>query len=229
MLEDRSVQLSAEQGSSGQLSTWAYVYKFFRCPGPPCHLGPYCWCDPVGKKHYKLLTCHLKSLIKYMDQGHTLQSHNDVPGDIHEQLYKEEEQSLERRKKSTSTSTAIHPPININVHQIPSQGPVPAETPAPGILLKPIPTHRLDIPGFRDEAVEEYCSWQQSKVKKPTLKVQYKKACDVMIETGMDLELIHRDPNPGFLIEKGIKQGPALHIVHDIYEWIQHKRARIEE
>jgi hypothetical protein len=117
MLDDRAVQLGAEQVSSGgQLSTWAYVYKLFRCPSPPCHLGPYCRCDPVGKKHYKLLTGHLKSLIQYMDQGHTLQSHNDVPEDIREQLYREEQQSLERRKKSASTSTAILPPININVH-----------------------------------------------------------------------------------------------------------------
>ena len=41
MLAERAVQLDAEQVSSGQLSTWAYVYKLFRCPGPPCHLGPY--------------------------------------------------------------------------------------------------------------------------------------------------------------------------------------------
>jgi hypothetical protein len=30
-----------------------------RCPGPPCHLGPYCWHDNVGKKHYKVKTHHL--------------------------------------------------------------------------------------------------------------------------------------------------------------------------
>jgi hypothetical protein len=126
MLAERAAQLDVEQVSSRQLSTWAYVYKLFHCPSPPYHLGPYCWCDPVGKKHYKLLTCHLKSLIKYiilyMDQGYILQSHNDVPKDICEQLYREEQQSLERYKKSASTSTASLPPININVHQIPSAG-----------------------------------------------------------------------------------------------------------
>jgi hypothetical protein len=93
-----------------------------------------------------------------------------------------------------------------------------------------IPIHRLDIPGFRDEAVEDYCSWQQSKVKKPTLKVEYKKACDMIIEAGMDLELIHQDPNPEFLIERGIKRGIAQRVVGDIDEWVQkYKRARTEE
>jgi hypothetical protein len=209
MLAEQAVQLDTEQVSSGQLSTWAHVYKLFCCPGPLCHLGPYCWCDPVGKKHYKLLTCHLKSFIKYIDQGHTLQSYNDVPEDICEQLYREEQQSLERHKKSASTSTASLPPINIIVHQIPSLGSLPAETPALDMPSISIPIHCLDIPGFRDKVVEDYCSWQQSKVKKPILKVEYKKACNVIIEAGIDLELIHQDPNPEFLIERGVKRGIA--------------------
>jgi hypothetical protein len=32
----------------------------------------------------------------------------------------------------------------------------------------------------------------------------------------MDLELIHQDPNPEFLIKAGVKRGIALHIVGDI-------------
>jgi len=93
-----------------------------------------------------------------MDQGYTLQSHNDVPEDIREQLYREEQQSLKRHKKSASTSTASLPPININVHQIPSLGSLLAKTPAPDMSLISIPIHRLNIPGFQDEAVEDYCS-----------------------------------------------------------------------
>jgi len=89
---------------------------------------------------------------------------------------------------------------------------------------------RLDIPGFLDEHVEEYCTWQQSRVKKPSLKVEYKKACDVMIEDGMDLDLIRQDPNPDFLTKKGVKRGIAKHIVGDIDYWVEKvKRARTEE
>jgi hypothetical protein len=53
MFTERAAQLDAEQDAAGQPSVWREVYSLMRCPGPPCHLGPYCWCDPVGKKHYK--------------------------------------------------------------------------------------------------------------------------------------------------------------------------------
>jgi hypothetical protein len=95
---------------------------------------------------------------------------------------------------------------------VPSQ----AGTPAPDMPSKSTPINPLDIPGFLDEMVEDYCTWQQLRVKKPTLKVEYQKACDVIIGEGMDLELIRRNPNPKFLIDKGVKKGTAKQIVSDI-------------
>jgi hypothetical protein len=74
MLCERAMQLDAEE-SSGQPSIWREVYNLMRCPGPPCHLGPYCWRDTIGNKHYKLKTHHLRSLIKHVDQGHRLTGH----------------------------------------------------------------------------------------------------------------------------------------------------------
>lgn len=81
-----------------------------------------------------------------------------------------------------------------------------AGTPVPDVPSTSTIIKRLDIPGHRDEAVEDYCTWQQSKVKKPTLKVEYKEARDIIIEDGMDLEMIHRDPNPEFLTQRGVKK-----------------------
>ena len=81
---------------------------------------------------------------------------------------------------------------------------------------EPTPIDRLNIPGPRDKAVKDYCAWQKSQVKKPALKVEYQKACDVIIEDGMDLELIRRDPNPDYLIKRGVKRGIAEHVVGDI-------------
>jgi hypothetical protein len=51
-------------------------------------------------------------------------------------------------------------------------------------------TDRLNIPGFRDDAVKEYCAWQQSQVKEPALKAEYQTACGVILEEDMNLELI---------------------------------------
>jgi hypothetical protein len=96
MLADRAAQLDAEQETTGNPSIWREVYALMRCPGPPCDLGPHCWCDPFGKKHYKLGTHHLKALINLVEHGHVLKSHDDVPEDIREQLFAEERQRLER-------------------------------------------------------------------------------------------------------------------------------------
>ena len=88
----------------------------------------------------------------------------------------------------------------------------------------------INLPGYRDEAVKEYCTWQKSQVKEPELKVQYQKACDAIIADGMDLELIHRKPDPEFLIKSGVKRGIAEHVVGDIDYWVKkYKRAETEE
>ena len=79
MLAERELQLAAEEESSGQPSIWRGVYNLMRCPGPPCHLGPHCWIDPVRKKHYKLSTHHLRELIRYVEQHGDLQTYDDVP------------------------------------------------------------------------------------------------------------------------------------------------------
>lgn len=94
-----------------------------RCPGPPCELDPHCWRDFLGKKHNKVGTHHLKSLIKYVEQGGELNTHDHVPHDIRENLYCEEQQWLDR--KSISNQSAIGnscPLINIT-NVLPSQSP----------------------------------------------------------------------------------------------------------
>ena len=72
------------------------------------------------------------------------------------------------------------------------------------------------------------CAWQQSQ--DPEEKEAYQKACKVMKHDSMDLELIHRNPDPEFLIKGGVKRGIALHIVGDIEDWVKRlKRTATEE
>ena len=59
MLTERATQLDAEEETSGQPSIWQDIYNLMHC-----HLGPHCWWDPAGKKHYKLKTHQLKGLIR---------------------------------------------------------------------------------------------------------------------------------------------------------------------
>jgi hypothetical protein len=168
------------------------------------------------------------------EEGHMLETHDDVPANIREELYAEEQKSLERHQKASGTSTTTPPTVHItNVLPTPSQTSDLASstgTLAPDLPSTSAPIVRLNIPGFLDEQAEEYCIWQQSRVKRPDLKVEYQKAFNAIIEDGMDLELIRRDPNPKILTDKGVKKGPAEHVVGDIDYWIEKvKRARNEE
>jgi hypothetical protein len=108
MLRVLHEQVSAEE-SSGQPSIWRDVYRKMRCPLPPCHHeGQYCWLDPVGKKHYKMRTHHMKALVKHVEQGGILETHDDVPDMIRDQLYAEERQRIEKRQKATNPPQVDH-------------------------------------------------------------------------------------------------------------------------
>jgi hypothetical protein len=83
MLNTQEAEIDAEN-FCGQPSAWQDVYRIMHCPGSPCHLdSQYCWQDPVGKKHYKLQTHHLRKLIQFMEkEGGIIETHDDVPKSI---------------------------------------------------------------------------------------------------------------------------------------------------
>ena len=167
MLAERAIQLDAEEDAASQLSIWRDVYNLIRCPRPPCNLGPYCWRDNVGKKHYKLKTHHLKSLIRHVEEGGVLETQDDVPDDIREQLYAEEQQDVERQQKRRALTVAGLPPINItNV--------LPSQTPTSLIEIVPSkPSSPLKILGQLDVAVRKYSEWQCLRVINKSLKMEY--------------------------------------------------------
>jgi hypothetical protein len=144
------------------------------------------------------------------------------------------EHSLERHQRTTKKSASSLPPVNITnvLPALTGQAyhlATSARIPAPDMPSKYTPIDHLDIPGFLDDQVEEYCAFLQSRVRDPNKKIQYQKACDVILEEDMDLELIRRNPNTKFLTDKGIKRAPAKHVVGNIDYWVGVKRARTEE
>ena len=225
MLADRASQLDAEQQSSGQPSAWVSVYALMRCPGSPCDLGPYCWRDPFGKQHYKLSAHHLRALVRRVEQGHRLGSHEDVPSDIRDQLYAENQQRLERRSRASGVPTPGLPPITINnvmpspASDSPSTASVNSSTTS---RLRSSVGHCLDIPGPRDTAVVAYSDWQQSQVVDQTLQLEYQKACDATLRDGLDLEQVFEDQDADFFIQSGVKRGVARRFVRDIEVWAEH-------
>jgi hypothetical protein len=209
MLTERDTQLEAEEAVSEQLSIWSKVYKLMRCQVTSCNLGPYCWRDPVGKKHYKLRSSYLTRLVEHVQDGHILQTHSDVPKEIRQKLYTKEQQGIERRQKPATT----FPPINITnvLPALSSHIPVAPDMPSTSTLM-----NCLDFPRPQDKAVKDYCAWQQSQVKDPEQKDLYQKAYEVIMKNCISLELIYQDPNPDFLIYARVPTRAALHIVGDI-------------
>lgn len=223
MLDERDAQLDAEQEASGQKPIWRSVYNLMRCASSTCQLGPYCWVDPMGKKHYQLKTHHLRRLVTHAEKGEILEGHKDVPDLVREELYMEEQQRLEKKNPKDEhiiENGAPYPPININVLPWQSSATgldISAAQPAAGVKgLSP-----LDIPGPRDEAVKEYGEWQVMNVTDDTLKAAFRQVCNMMLENGLDLEQVYKDQNPEFFISKGIKMGIARRFVEDIPCWVE--------
>ena len=224
MLQERDRQIYAEEAASGEPSAWKEVYALMRCPGP-CELGPHCWQDPYGKKHYKLYRDQLGSLVKYVQNGGILQSHEDVPGTIREQIYRAERQRLDRpRANNRSTAEASYPPINIT-NVLPTQSPqasgwsastFPEDTP-----ISSVEVPAIHIPGLLDVAVREYSSWQQSRLGDEILKAEVRKACDVALDDGLDLAQIDEDKDPNYFKMRGVKWGIARRFVKDIRYWAE--------
>lgn len=226
-LADREMRLDAEQATLEGPASWRHVYGIMRCPGPPCDRGPYCWQDPDGKKHYKLLGHQLRSLVKFVQGGGKLETHNDMPQEIRTQLYAEEQQHLNRKRKrqdSQSHPTSHPAPLIINNH-------IPAY-PREAVADRPLgPTLELSdgsssrsssrsssfsIPGLRDDAVGAYCEWQCLKVRGAEQKRHYELARDLTLERALDLELVHEDNDAQFFIERGVLEGVARRFVRDI-------------
>jgi hypothetical protein len=232
MLSDRAAQLDAEEDGDGHPSIWREVYASMKCPGRPCNLGRHCWISPVGKKHYRLRTHHLRVLIEFVKQGYPLQSHDDVPDNIQDQLVAEEQQRLARQPNAPANAPTPLPPINItNVlpssHQPSIAGSVASPEP-------PVPCFSnitsLDIPGSRDAAMKRYSVWQQSNVDDEEWKKDIQTACDVALGGMIDLEMLYAAQEPGILTKKGVNQGVAWRFIHDILagEAISQCEARLE-
>ena len=160
------------------------------------------------------MTHQLKGLVGHAGQGGQLQNHDDVPEDIRQQLYAEEQHQLERHRKSSKTTVQGIPPITIT-NVLPT-----SHHPAPNHLTAP-PMMRPEVPGMLDTAVELYSEWQQSRVGDKAQKADIRRVCEVALRNGLDLQQIFEDKDPDLFIKEGVSIGVARRFVRDIEYWVQ--------
>lgn len=118
----------------------------------------------MGKKHYKLLAYHIRNLVAHMEDGGTLETHDDIPYTLRETIYAEEERDKERKQKvsNATTGSMCHP---INIHVLPTHPSQPLTSPSGGNETNSSQTTQadpIDILGPLEEVVEEYSNWQLS-------------------------------------------------------------------
>ncbi|CAG8946997.1 unnamed protein product [Penicillium salamii] len=222
ILGEKEAQLDTEESTSSGKSIWHSVYNLIRYNSSTCQYGPYCWVDPIGKNHYPLKSHHIKHLITYIERGGVLEGHKDIPEAVHDELYREEQDRLNRDKHKGGHLTEArpaYPPININVSSSQSV-PHGLNISAPKAADNSQTLSPLEIPDLRDIAVKEYSEWQVSNVENDSLKSAFRKMCDVMLENSLDLNQVYRDQDPHFFIEKGIKIDIARRFVEDIGKWV---------
>lgn len=229
MLNELDLRVRAEEAASGGQVKWQQVYQLMRCPGFPCPPGQYCWIDPVGKKHYKLLTHHLKELVRHVEQGNTLETHDDVPLGLRQQLHAEEQRKKDWRSGKVLRSPGNPSSITINI--LPSN---PQEKLAPDAQAHSVasvqvwdttPAQDLEIEGPREVAVKQYSKWLQEQYQDPSYQAEVRKVEEAMLDEGFGLKQICDARNSDFLAGKKIKRGIVDSFMHDIPIWNKRQKA----
>ncbi|KAL2802920.1 hypothetical protein BJX63DRAFT_425707 [Aspergillus granulosus] len=179
-----------------------------RCPGS-CELGPHCWQDPYGKKHYKLYRDEILSLI-----------------------YRAERRRLEGQKGHNRVSSeSNYPPITIT-NVLPAQTSQQAISSSPpsseGMATSSASTSRLNIAGLCNANVQAYCNWQQSQVGRASWKVEFQKACNVALDNSLDLDQIDELSNPEYFKNPGVKWGIARQFIRDIQYWAENRDCNVD-
>jgi hypothetical protein len=150
---------------------------------------------------------------------YTLDTHEDVPSDVREQLYAEEEHNKKRRKKRSALASGSFPPINIAKVLLTPPSTYSADTPASTTAAR-MGQHQkpasLALPVPRDRHVRRYADWQCNQVEDEALKQEFGNAHDITLSEGLDLEQLHEDEDPGFFIDRGVKLRIAQRFVRDI-------------
>lgn len=120
-----------------------------------------------------MIVCDMS--FAHVDEGGSLNDHDDVPHDIRRDLILESRTGKKSKKGSDVTTGLLYFPISINV--LPAQ----AAHASTGALLpsRPVSQESLLIPGSREQAVREYCNWPESRANDEDYKAGFRKICQV--------------------------------------------------
>ena len=169
----------------------------------------------------------MRSLVKYVESKKgVIETHDDIPENIRDQLRAEEQQQIGRRQKAPDLLGTGFPPINRNV--LPTQPSQPLVSSSPGDPPSRIEQLRsMKFPEPFEVTLEEYTQWHLTWVSTASSRDNIMKAHDIALKNGLDLKQIFSDTNPEFFHKQGVKIGfaagsvsiPSIHSRNLIHTW----------
>ncbi|QKX62536.1 uncharacterized protein TRUGW13939_09697 [Talaromyces rugulosus] len=192
----------------------------------------WCWRDPKDKMHHKLGPHPLESMVRYVEQGGKISTHEDVPDFIRQEILGAEEQR-QNQPKNSHHRAASSPSINIT-NVLPSPSSSAAHQMAAGEASTSAPPTRsnstdcLNVQGCRDDAVIDYTDWQISQARSDTWRDGFQRCGAIALEKGLDLDLLYKK-GPTVYDGQNIIEGLIEQYVRDIKFWAEKVRPRRRE
>jgi hypothetical protein len=163
-------------------------------------------------------------MVEYAERGNPILSHDDVPEYIRQQIIRVEEQRQIRTKKSHHPGSSC-PPINITNVLPTSTTSVSHQSTTDhdcnsALIAESDSTHQLNVHRYLDQAVHDYTEYKISHAINDTWKDGFRRAGDIAIQKGFDLDLLYK---MGTKVFDGhdILEGLVKQYVRDIKFWIE--------
>ncbi|RAO74322.1 uncharacterized protein BHQ10_010334 [Talaromyces amestolkiae] len=165
-------------------------------------------------------------LVKYVENHGVINTHDDVPEAIREQLFAEERQQIDRRQKSPNlpASSSALPAININVLPTPSSQQLSCSYGDQSKSSRIEQAHSFKISESFEEALENYANWHLGRVSTVNSREHIIRARDIALEKCLDLQQIFIDNDPESF--PGVAIGMARRFANDIPLWLEDREHR---
>jgi hypothetical protein len=153
--------------------------------------------------------------------GNKLDSHNDIPDQVRQQLYAEADQRASRCQDARRTPAPIQQ-LQANTRAATT---APEHASSTAAIVPPAVLESLDIPGPHEDAIRNYVTWQQGQATSDEWISQYAKAGDILLKQGFKLGLFYERQLVDLLTDEGILRGIALTFHSEIPKWLSENRS----
>ena len=152
-------------------------------------------------------------IVDYAEEGHRLETHDDIPNGIRDLIHTRVNEEEERRRRKQKDPEAL--PITLRVLCQGHRDDI-------SDCWNETPSSLPHFPVPEDEAPKLYSDWLMAKVSNPEWRAASQLAGQVTVAKGYDLHWLYTHQKAGrdMLITNGVLEGVAARFVSWIYKWL---------